>query len=192
MKWRMNRSLLCAIVVSVTSFWFAHGAKRLLHSEWGNFLEANKRPVLFNGLPLILDPFVEPPLIDKFTRYLVIVSSDECAYSQREVTNWTRLLREAPFSAKDVVISISTVGTKIPSQLESILSMRRVAFRRQRVTNIGAFGQQTGVSWTPQTLVLDKEMRVRLQSEKVTQVVFEEVLRQLSIGGSNSGVGGQE
>ncbi len=153
-------------------FWASYATSVYLGRAWAQALRTTTRPPVVNGLPLRLAPFAtlvrdSAPGLEA-ERYLVLVASDDCPYSEAEIPAWTELLRGLAFRRADVVLLISLKGRRIPAAIEPVVRRRGVPYRLSEVANRVGFAEATGLAWTPETLVLDRHLRVRLATERVS------------------------
>ena len=160
----------------VLFYWAAFIADRYAYDEWGRVLKRSNPPILANGLRLPLEPFVDSLQLSA-KDYLAIVTADDCGYCLKEVGAWLSLLESIRLDGDEEVLLLTTSGRNIPSQLEKVLKRRGARYQILNIEARAAFGQRTGISWTPETLVLDREFRIRISSERVTPTVRELVLR---------------
>ena len=170
-----RRIRLVALVVaagSILAFWSASLAESTLRRSWIQVRRETQRPPLLSGLFFRLDRFVSPQVAPgTASRYLVIVLSDDCQFSAQQMPKWTTLIRTLPFRPSDEVLLITTSGRIAADRLATFVASRSVRGRRIEIVQRAGFTQETGVSWTPATLVLDGRMRVRLVAERITEVV---------------------
>lgn len=165
-------------VASLVAFWSSYLVEKAYRSAWGEVVIESQRPPLLNGLRFRLDRFVEPAVLPgRAERYLVIVLSDQCRFSAEDMPRWTTLLRTLPFRETDEILLISTSGRSAADELAKVAADRSVRTQRLDVVQRAGFSHQSGIAWTPATVVLDHEMRVRLASERVTDV-FEALIAQ--------------
>jgi len=181
---RMRRKAYVVAIGLTVMYWSAAAADHIMYDRWGKVLRTAQKPLLVNGLRfrlgVFLDEPVEPsPLVQ---RYLVLISADECQYSQAELPRWLKLLDRVRFDDRDEVLLVSSSGSRIQDALQSVLDGRGTAYRRLVVLNRAGFGANTGVSWTPETLALDGSMRIRIASERVTPTVEDQVVRWWAAG----------
>jgi hypothetical protein len=126
-------------------------------------------------MTLLSDGWLQPPIERGDGRYLVIVTSDVCQFSQAQLTKWVVLMKTLPFAPQDQVLVISTSGDEIARALAATAAEIGVHFSAHHVRQLAGFGQETGIAWTPETLALDSQFRIRLSSENVTAVFREEL-----------------
>jgi hypothetical protein len=169
-RFRLAAALVAG--ASVVAFWSAVLAERTLRQQWGNVLMSSHRPPLLNGFLLRLDRFVDPAVMPgSADRYLAFVLSDACRFSAEDLPRWAALIRTLPFQSSDEILLITIFGHQGVDELARVAALRSIRTRRIDVVQRAGFSQQTGVSWTPATLLLDGDMRVRLVSQRVTDVV---------------------
>lgn len=164
---------LAILLVSSFLFWCGYATERIVSAQLAHMhtLHSPKRPLVLNGLLFRLDRHLSrPPHGAGQSRALVLISSDACRYSWDELPRWRRLIAELHFDKDDTLLLISLSGRAIQQHLEEAARLRQVVPLSSLVTDQVGFIQETGVSWTPHTLVL-RDSIVRTSSERVTPTV---------------------
>lgn len=170
-------------IACVVLFWFAYGANQALGNRWGAYLRQPSRPPLLNGLELPTSFFKERPALSSAdARYLLLISSDTCQYSEAESRNWISFLREATFRPTDRVWLITTNGARIPQKVQLVLKERGISHEIIQVADQTAFTQGTGIAWTPATVLLDSNFAVRLSAEQLSPSISQLIRVALSSG----------
>jgi hypothetical protein len=166
-----NNRLISSTSLLLIVFWAAFFSHRTLIEMKRSALAATQRPFVLNGLRLSFARNVVPALTQTGTsgRYLVLLSSDTCLYSQAEVGSWSSLLDAVPFQKEDVVVFVSLNGDKIPRSLIPIVEKRDVRHEVLNVTDVVGFIEHTGLASTPRLLALDSQLNVRLVPPRGTQ-----------------------
>ncbi len=152
------------LLLVLATFWAAYFTERHLQTVAKRTGGETTRPFVLNGLLLRLDRNVSPRLtVDpQVRRRVAIVTSDHCRYSWAAVRPFVDFLGTMSFDGSIEVLAITMDGDEIPRRLIQDLSARSIKHRLIRVTNRSAFGQETGIAWTPEILALDVRWRVRL------------------------------
>jgi hypothetical protein len=160
-------------------FWTAYFVHAQLSACIARARAGAQIPFVLNGLELKLDRFVRPALFPNANSrwYLLLFVSDRCPHSHDELATWKRLLRETPFTRDDMVIIISSHGGAIGKSLEDVAIERHVPHVVAVITDVLAFGIETGLVGTPTTAILDRRFRLRLVAERVTPTVADEIIR---------------
>lgn len=176
-KWAF-RAMFAAVVI----FWSAHVVEERFRSAVMSARATAQVPFAINGLQLPLDRVLLPRILPSTStgRYLLLVASDRCQYSQDEFTVWTRLLHEAPLRPDDSIIIISLRGNKLAKRLAEAAAKRHVSVVIGRPIDAITFGVGTGLSTTPTTAILDSRFRIRLVTERVSPTVAHEMNRLLA------------
>ena len=93
---------------------------------------------------------------------LFILVDDACRQTAIQVERWQRLIRRlSPREVREIV-AVSFDGTEVINTLARAAHSRQIGYRGFVVANKPVFKARTGLTSTPQTLVLDREWRVRL------------------------------
>lgn len=181
----LKRLVIVASIVSVAFFWAAFGLRGYLHAKRDETLRRIRPMFALSGVTVRLDRHVKPTYYPSGTRdrYLLVMSSDRCPYSQAAVDYWLAMLRDLPFGANDEVLLLSASGTVIPSRLAAALKNRRIEFRIFEVNDPLGFAQETGLGVTPLVAVLDSRRSIRIVSSRLTPSLQSEVRRYFSGGG---------
>ena len=87
-----------------------------------------------------------------------------------------QLLAKLPLAGTDRVINVSYLGEGIPIDLQELANRRGFRFATLRVVEQETFSHVTGVRSTPQLIVLDRDSRVRLLTNKLDEAVSRAVL----------------
>jgi hypothetical protein len=171
-----GRLLIFALLV-VLAFWCSYFARRQLARMSREALRAHPRTFLLSGLLFRFDGNVNGtlPTGNAHSRFLVLISSDECQFSRDEAAAWIRLIRTISFKNSDAVVILTMSGTSVPSQVAEALRAQGVSYHVLSVANESRFAQETGVAWTPESIVLDSDHRVRLSAERVTRAFAKQV-----------------
>jgi hypothetical protein len=93
---------------------------------------------------------------------LVLIVDDSCRACIAQMPQWTELLNTISPAVLGDVSLISFGGETLVRQLTKTLHEKRFSFRGFLVTNSRRFSASTGISSTPQTIVLDDKGQVRL------------------------------
>jgi len=108
---------------------------------------------------------------------LVLFASDRCRFSHDELSAWTALLERIAFTRNTRVIIISSNGDEIAHRLQDLAVDKRVEYVSARVTDVVAFGVETGLTGTPTTAILDSRFRIKLATERVSPTAADEIVR---------------
>jgi hypothetical protein len=164
-------------IAITTAFWLTASAHSGLRIRWSELQLGSQRPFVLNGLILRFDRHVRPTLKigDRTSRYLVLVSSDECPVCLDAVDSWVSLLDRLKFEPTDYVVHVTTRGMMIPNTIAAALKSRNVGRQILRVDGQAGFAEETGLAWTPAVILLDAGLRVRLISSQVTPAFRREV-----------------
>jgi hypothetical protein len=164
-----------ASATTIALFWLTYAIERRLYADWGTLVRSSSKPPIVDGRVLNLQHFVNPALERRNGGYLVLVTSDQCRYSQDEMSAWEALFGKLTVRSGITVVMVSTHGDAIPTRLRTALDLRGIPNQTLQVSNRAAFVEETGLGWTPHTVALDSKMRVRLTSERVTPTVAEQL-----------------
>lgn len=144
----------------------------------GTTLRATKRLPVLNGLEIGFDRhFLPVPEGLPSSKYLVLIVSDSCRFSAAQMKVWATVLTRIHFTADDRLILVGTHGTGLVNTLAMQARAQNLVVQQTSITSVPRFAQETGIGWTPETLVLDENRRVRIASEVVTPIVFDEIMK---------------
>jgi hypothetical protein len=129
---------------------------------------------LLNGIEISLDPYVsieatrhpESSVASGQRRRLLIVGSDSCMASRRQVEPWKALLRTLKFGREDEVLLLSE-GQIITRELVTVLETGKIAYRVMRPSRMEGLMISTGILSTPFTIALDTDDRARLITRRL-------------------------
>jgi hypothetical protein len=159
------------LVGLLVAFWTATILNGDLRRRWSALNDVSKRPFVLNGLTLQLEGSVVPSLDRRenaHTKYLVLVSSDECSVCQEQVDDWVDLMGRLQLSGDSEVVHITTNGTVLPERVRLVADRRGIPYRVLQVTNQAQFVEETGLAWTPALLLLDADLSVRLVTTQLS------------------------
>jgi hypothetical protein len=178
------RNLASVWIIStacVALYWFSAAARDTLRSDLRKQHAEFQRPQLLNGLTVRLDRVLLPAWKkEEAKRYLVFVSNDSCRYSQAQLPKWTQFLKEARLAPDVLVLFISTNGSSIPSRLRAAAADAHIPHAVYAITTVNRFATDAAIAWTPETVVLDSNLKVRIASEALTPVVAQQIRERLS------------
>jgi hypothetical protein len=172
-----SRLVAAALVVACVWFWAEYVALRRSAADRFALSRVAVRPIPLNGFlfpTAYLD--VRPAAVAE--AILVLVTSDECRASQKQVGPWLQLLdsiRDLPPDAVEVVV-LSKAGSRIP---QTVRENSPFPTRTRVIDDAVTFSRRTGISWTPALIVLDSHARLRLITEALTPIIRDEAIRQL-------------
>jgi len=172
MRWLPH---LCGVLV-VCWFWSEFALSRTLRANAAGVLAAPQRPSVVNGLLVRLDRYLGQPLqppVGEFS--LLFATSDSCSYSKSQVDSLLNLIRRGEPLPSLILVSLSSKA-QVQEPLVRALSARHISYQQLTVADSAAFSEDTGLAWTPAILLLDRHMRVRLVTERLTPTV-EAILR---------------
>jgi hypothetical protein len=79
--------------------------------------------------------------------------------------SWEQWLANTNVDRRALILLVSTSGEAIPSRLSLILDQRNIRCRRLAThSQKGLFMRASGISWTPETIVLDQQFDVKFAS----------------------------
>jgi hypothetical protein len=84
-------------------------------------------------------------------------------------------VRDLPRETVHVVVT-SKDGSRIPDALKRASPFPTTV---QEIDDVAAFGQRTGIGWTPALIVLDSKHRLRLITESLTPAIRDIAVQQL-------------
>jgi len=175
-RFRAEPLLSAAALLAALAYWGSHSLYGGLRAASSDLKVHTRRPYLLNGIQLRLDRYVLPtfaPPSRTNGRYLALVSSDECPFSRSEAEVWRSWLHSLPFRSVDAVLFISLSGSKTAAALAPPLDARRVRHSAILVSQVHGFAEETGLAWTPHTLALDGQLRIRVSMERCDSKGYE-------------------
>jgi hypothetical protein len=158
--------LLRFLALQTVAFWVLWALLPRIQLEYDAEASAKSQKVLLNGSLVPLDEFLGAHASGSASasRRLVLVGSDECGASLKQVPEWQRALAALPMGSEDEVILVSFTGTTLFEPLTKLLGERRIPFRvlKLEYSDRFRFISRTGLTSTPLTLLVDNEYRLRL------------------------------
>ena len=181
---------VCSVVILLTVFWWAYIQNRQLLFQYREATTNRAFPPTLNGLKISigsaqnhgLEVLTSRPSLDIPTHTIVIALSDKCQPSARVLPRWKELIERIPRGLSVEVVIISMYGMSGANSLAASLRAREFAFRVFRVTDMHKLTVLTGIRSTPETLVLDKESRLRFNGQTLNQAELGFILQNLSAG----------
>jgi len=167
------RSVAGYLVLSlpVIMFWCTYWNHLALRTQLVASHGESDRPPLVSGLVVNLQSYVHP-VLQRPARSglysLVIVFSDRCLHSRREMHAWRRFLESTSPQPTVNVVLVSRSGDEISNQLASAARLHGWTYQQVRVRDSALFAERTGIAWSPELLVLDPKSRVRIATERLT------------------------
>lgn len=154
----------------LTLAWMIHYERVQVRERVTELQSERHYPFLINGLMIDLGAHTKKIAEwsslqygkPRVTKHVVLVFSDLCGFSRRNMPNWDSLLSHVAWDGTQDLIFISMDST---TTIEPLLSKARalaVSYSVFLVTSRTLFKAETGVVGTPTTFVLDSDRRVRL------------------------------